>query len=359
MSRALCASSLRTGSNKGPARAVPLGMTNIADEHPELFHYTTAGGLEGILGTQTLWATHARYLNDTSEMTAFSDRLPEFLGPAVDAGIEPLLKFQANQKFLVQLGGREKLVEHLTREASGAIYAALLGSPDTAPYIEPYIISFCTTDKPRVSEHGLLSQWRGYGRDGGYALVFDTARLDALLAEEAGRWTWGLSGGDVVYSTASAEEVRQELGNEIDAIKGAIVTYLASSGSSLASLEPMYEAITQCVSRYKHWGFEEEHEVRIVAIPANQSNIQEMRRLGHVVSEIPRHTFLRNGTTVRCVHLFEGLTSIPSKTLPIKRIIVGPHVDKEKRRRALDIRLQHLGLDVRTSVSEIPYAAHP
>jgi hypothetical protein len=32
-----------------------------------LFHYTSARGLIGILGTQALFATHANFLNDSSE----------------------------------------------------------------------------------------------------------------------------------------------------------------------------------------------------------------------------------------------------------------------------------------------------
>ncbi len=36
------------------------------DEY-DLWHYTTAEGLKGILSSQTLWVTDYRYLNDSSE----------------------------------------------------------------------------------------------------------------------------------------------------------------------------------------------------------------------------------------------------------------------------------------------------
>jgi hypothetical protein len=36
---------------------------------PDLYHYITAAGLEGILKTSSLWATEARWLNDTDELT--------------------------------------------------------------------------------------------------------------------------------------------------------------------------------------------------------------------------------------------------------------------------------------------------
>jgi len=56
-------------------------MGTLADQHPELFHYTGVAGVEGILKTQTLWATHARSLNDASELIAFRERLPRIIRP--------------------------------------------------------------------------------------------------------------------------------------------------------------------------------------------------------------------------------------------------------------------------------------
>jgi hypothetical protein len=331
---------------------------DIAKAHPELFHYTTAGGMEGILRNQTLWAAHAMFLNDTSEMTAFAQRLPGVLRPAIDVGIEPHLGIPANQKLLEQCGGKDGFVDSLVKETAGSLYTALLGSSVSAPYIEPYVLSFCTSDDPRITQHGLLSQWRGYGPDGGYALVFDTARLSVLIAEEAQRWTWAtLMGGNVVYSLSSEDEIKEELGEQIDDIRNSITEFLRTAGNP-DTLEPMYFALTQCACRYKHWGFAEEKEVRIVAIPANQEIIEETRRLKLPVSEKTRHTFLRNGTTVPCLHLLEDIASRNHNSLPITRILVGPHADKEKRQRAVQLLLKELELDIPVCVSEIPYVAH-
>jgi hypothetical protein len=46
------------------------------------------------------------------------------------------------------------------------------------------LTSFCGVANSVISESGLLSQWRGYGIDGGYAIVFDTKALKALVAQE-------------------------------------------------------------------------------------------------------------------------------------------------------------------------------
>ena len=47
----------------------------------ELYHYTGIHGLKGIVESQTLWATHYKYLNDAEEIRQFRDRLPDILRP--------------------------------------------------------------------------------------------------------------------------------------------------------------------------------------------------------------------------------------------------------------------------------------
>jgi hypothetical protein len=53
--------------------------------------------------------------------------------------------------------------------------------------------------------------------------------------------------------------------------------------------------------------------------------------------------------------LLEDITSSPTQPSLIKRIIIGPHQEKEKRKRAIEILLNQLGIDAEVSVSEIPY----
>jgi len=40
-----------------------------AQPPPCLYHYTNADGARGIVTSQTMWGTDARYLNDTSELS--------------------------------------------------------------------------------------------------------------------------------------------------------------------------------------------------------------------------------------------------------------------------------------------------
>ena len=55
-------------------QATPPAPNPVEEEYPELFHYTSAAGLTGILCTQSLWASHASFQNDPEEITLFFDR---------------------------------------------------------------------------------------------------------------------------------------------------------------------------------------------------------------------------------------------------------------------------------------------
>lgn len=43
----------------------------VSDVYPELVRYTTPSGLKGIIESQCLWASHARFLNDSKEIDYF------------------------------------------------------------------------------------------------------------------------------------------------------------------------------------------------------------------------------------------------------------------------------------------------
>ena len=132
-------------------------MSKIADSHDELYHYTTAAGLSGILETKSLWATHAAFVNDEEEISGFYDHvLPEILRPVFCKYVEDnkleLRKLQENTSFDLYVEEEfEKRMHHFRKVAS--------------IWYDHYITSFATTTDPWVQEHGLLSQWRACGSD--------------------------------------------------------------------------------------------------------------------------------------------------------------------------------------------------
>jgi len=327
----------------------------ISKIHPELFHYTGIGGLEGIIKNQTLRATHAAYLNDATEIRAFESRLSEILRAPIEKVVaDSVAKARANQTLIEQHGVVAKAAEELARDFVTDMYNALLGTKGVQAYAEPYVTSFCTASSGKIAQHGLLSQWRAYGQDGGYVIVFDTAKLKLLLKEEGAKWGYDLFGRAVIYSSDSEEKILEELGDDFQEIQNSIAQFLESNGDA-TKLEGTYYPFIRCACRYKHWGFHEEKEVRIVAIPPNKKLFEAQRAHGLVADEKPRRHFVRAGTPVPCIDLFDGITKLPEKPLPITRIIVGPHRDKDKRQRAVESLLGQYGLNIPVSVSEIPY----
>jgi hypothetical protein len=170
---------------------------SIADAHPELMHYTDLGGLLGILESQVLSATHALNLNDKTEIVAFRKRLPEVLRPGVRAGLTEFARRPSIRKIVETLGGLDAVIENAVTTVPAAMFAALLGDGTVPTATDAFILSFSTPAIPLIAQHGLLSQWRSYGKGDGYALVSQTALLDPLLAEEGKR-------GTSIYSAATS-----------------------------------------------------------------------------------------------------------------------------------------------------------
>lgn len=301
-------------------------MSSIATLHPELFHYTTAAGLAGILKDKSLWATHSSCVNDEEEIFGFYDHiLPSIL--------RPRLPQISDSDF-------EKIISGFKKAAS--------------LWHDYYITSFTTTDDKRVRANGLLSQWRAYGSDGGYALVLDTAALDEVLREEGKSFPeieYGL--GNVQYRLN--ENLRtgdQDIDDRIENLESAFDTFVSSrkteGKAELASL------LTTLSLFFKHEGFEEENEVRLILaqLGPGVESVPELQS----VKQHPICTRTQNGEIVPYVELCVGEIGNIRQHLPIKRIIIGPHRDKHDRKRAIQLLLKQHGLspDIVT-VSDIPY----
>jgi len=340
---------------------------SVSDVHHELYHYTTTNGLKGIIENQTLWATHHAHLNDHQEIIHFKNRLPEIIEPAV----EEIIQIGLNAIGLNNDGTDKK--DKSSREAANSIVDHLynttfVGRNGKPPFAEPYFTSFCTVDqnwkdekRDTVPKHGLLSQWRGYGKNGGYAIVFDTRKIEELLKEENEKWHYqnSIYFCDILYSNVPDEQILNEFESDENSIKQGVEKFLKAlkNGDNSKGFGLLYEAFCKCACRYKHWGFEEELEVRIIAIPASQEVRKSAGNEKNTLlkPEKPINHFMRSATLVPHIDLFDKITIPRQKILPIRRIIVGPHPDKEKRRRSVELLLQRNGLDSQVLISEIPY----
>lgn len=318
-------------------------VKSITEAYSELLHYTTAGGLAGIVSSQSLWATHASFLNDASEITTFLDhRLPTLLQADIRLALVDVSKSPKNAQVIAELGGIEKAVEGVTKELVQSIRAAALA------FNKPYVLSFSATHDSRIARDGLLSQWRGYGTDGGYAIAFDTSKLQRLLETESNTYKYQFAQwADVHYYDANHQhpEPAEEMLQAEDALRKAVAEFVRTRAPD--ALDPTYDAVTFLSCLFKHWGFHEEREIRVVAVPLDEKFADDEREKVRA----PRF-FLRQGTPVPYIPLFESLSNC---RLPINRVIVGPHRDKLQRKIAIESLLAAHHISAPVVVSEIPY----
>lgn len=333
----------------------------VAEEYAELYHYTTAEGLHGIITSQYLRATNISFLNDAEERTHYLDRrMPSVVERAFWHGFEETVNAPKTQTLIEKHGGLEKAV---MAESNRLITAIRKVADD---FNEPYVVSFCGTKDPRIAQHGLLSQWRGYGADGGYAIVFDTKGLESLLQEEVETYmyrrpSWFCS---INYHDGENSDEEFQKGEEI--LNSSIVDFLKTGDKE--KLWPIYGATNFLSCLTKHEGFREEKEVRVVVIRPTEITVKDTSSGGEARPVRFVHHHSRNGKLVPYIRLFEGITSPfdyklpteniaapPNKKLLIKAIIVGPHPDKEKRGKAVGLLLKQHGIDAEVIVSDIPY----
>jgi hypothetical protein len=90
--------------------------------------------------------------------------------------------------FLRKHGGALRVAEGDADRLVQILYEKIFGGGLAVPFIAP----FCThvNDQSYEKENGLLSQWRGYGKDGGFCIVFDTTAFVTILEAEFNAYNW-------------------------------------------------------------------------------------------------------------------------------------------------------------------------
>lgn len=202
-----------------------------------LYHYTDTEGLLGIVRDRCIWATHARYLNDSSEL----DYVEEVLARCASRLVGQFSSGPA-QRLAMSLADRSYGIDFL-----GSIFVS----------------SF--SEEPDV-----LSQWRAYSGDGGgYAIGLDTS---AVPRHRDFDWLSSSLVG-VLYEAKKQDEVIEPyLSDALTLIHRAaadrpeldlplILQFRSSFDTFLARLLPAL----------KNPGFREEREWRVVALGYGES----------------------------------------------------------------------------------------
>jgi Protein of unknown function (DUF2971) len=312
-----------------------------------LFHYTTAAGLIGIVNDQTLFATHANFLNDAAELQILADLLAPQLSREFREIIPKLQAVGAFKPKLFTTFG-ESIYDS---EASNLCRTVMRIIDRVSPI---YVTSFCMhAPGSEEYEHGLLSQWRGYGR-GGFAIEFDEAALDKLTVLEIEKRSFQMiATREVTYTNheKDADLKRFEgLGTASLAVGFREKTPKLAAREDVAALlgtrdfSSFIPAFIQTVPFLKTPRFREENEYRLVALATRPSKVEEDTRTAVAV----RFREGGSGTLIPYVRLFETL-ELP---LPIKKIIVGPHRDQDNQYKAAQLLLEQKKIEVPVVLSD-------
>lgn len=316
----------------------------VPEQYDELMHYTTGAGLLGILESGVVRATHASFLNDSFELTHFFDsRLPDLASAPARRAIERMAEDESERSRIERFGGIDAVVE----DAVKAVVSSLRST--TLRLNRPHIFSLSTPIDEHTRQNGLLSQWRGYGMDGGYAIVLDAQRFEELLvAEEAAFDYTLLSWGDVYYyGMGSDQPAMEEVATAEATIDAGVEKFVRGDRDSAGD---MYFPISLLSPLYKHRGFAEEREVRVIAIPAESKDGDAGNAPDKTMKELK---FLsRNGLLVPYIELFSRREKLE---LPIKRVIVGPHRERAIRKDSVEMLLQKFGYEVEVVLSDTSY----
>ena len=313
------------------------------NEEPKefLYHYTTLEGLLGIIGDESIRATHVRYLNDKTELkNALS---PEFEDQILN-NIFPLLD-EEQKKSLRKLRQNKKIPEVFVASFTDDASAQFEG--ETRPW-----------DR--------LSQWRAYSNPtGGFSLGFDSRmimeglKLSGLKGTSAnlllrcrynseekrkaavriGKWAFEIHRQ---IPESRIIHFRKESGREPNPTEREFIEILSKS-YVLAIADAKY--FIEEAARFKDMAFSEECEWRIV-IHADRQNLMYAHCSDHS-SPIVQFRQGKYGLTPY-INLPLQLTTPESS---LRRIIVGPSPYEEETVGGVKLLLESKGIKIKTDES--------
>lgn len=209
----------------------------ISKHRPKLAHYTSVEVLEKILKTEQIWFASPLLMNDRQEMVY---------------GLGEGTRFFNENKEITKACGTEPRANALRH-----YYYQYLREFSEAHARQVFVLCFSeyTADRP----DGLLSMWRGYGANGnGAALVFDTSLIHR-------RDEVPIIISKVTYGGNS---------KRINVLRDKFIEYAAVIESLAVPdnqlwifASRIFNYVKISALAFKHLGFEEEHEWRLIYLP--------------------------------------------------------------------------------------------
>lgn len=291
-----------------------LDETETASEtNPELFHYTSVDAFRSIYDFRTFWATHYEDLNDSSELSRFVLRIRDFIAPTIRDIFGELTRCDKEISVAVESkGGIDAVVSQEAAKQSDLLHRSIFGE-EGLPHV--FICSFCTHDSGSYeAEHGLLSQWRGYGTGGGVALVLDKNGIAERMTHEKDVFSHPINHiGNVTYDDDPGLEKKADFCKVFELLPELLQAFYAGTRPCYKKI---FEPFILGSTLVKHHAFHEEKEVRIVVSPTPTNPAS------------PFYADKQNSKPIKYRQIGEGevryIELFGDAPLPIKRVIVGP-----------------------------------
>lgn len=305
-----------------------------------LFHYTDANALIGILGAGEIWGTAYYCANDESEL-------------AVGKGVLAPL-FRSTTYEMIEANDPRVLI--FSRRGVDIMEYADLFEQQIADMalssLCAYITCYCKPTSEEDFHHGLLSQWRGYGADGGYALHFSRKKLVAAI--ETANKTDGLNYElkDVHYTVENP--MKTEVLSHTDAFVRAYMGHLDELSKPLdfsknTMCNPIaglpggpLEAFLDYLVHTKNKHFREERECRLSLIQLVSTS----------AGSLPVQYFNRRGLLV-------PYTKTPCSSFNVldcvEWIVIGPGPRMSARFKSVSQLVRQSGREIKVRASHIPF----
>lgn len=326
-------------------------LASLATKHPYLYHYTSEAGFRGIFESNALWGTYFADLNDSQEIHAVRTPLVEELTDAFISLVKEFRQYGFKENQIVsKAGGNQAAARNIARSWVNSLYTVTFQEPEQERVGLCCITSFCShaDDQEYERENGLLSQWRGYGGQGGYCLVFDTTKLIRLIRKESKKFFYLHVDLSPAFYFISTLPLHGHFSDLFSFSRDIVRT--AMSGNKNFTVERIFKPFVTAATTTKHRGFQEEREVRLVAMAATAVADAKIKNHPDYKPEPLKGTFTteREGRKRTHIALF-GKNSDP---LPVTKIIVGPSsVQSDNVKRATEV----TGGKIMVVSSETPY----
>lgn len=266
-----------------------------------LFHYTDINGFMGILDNSEFWLSDLKFLNDTEEWVNGCDIFDNLID-----NYRELITVPVYRKFFDCL--REKLDY---QKGNNNIF----------------VMSFC-------EDGDLLSQWRGYGNNGGISIGFSTKRNQILTCNNV---QVTLLHDKILYDIADKEK----LANEILGL-GMENEFIRSEGADFVA-DVVSKVIWYVIPLFKNNSFSSEKEYRWAYRTDNNEAV---------------HFRERNGMILPFVKIKKVTDNDQVAKVNIEKIIIGPQKRQQEVSDGIKYYLEckgYIDLIDKVELSRIPY----